>query len=137
MLFRSWLVDAEDVPSTDVDVTVSVKSSSLLDGGVIVRLDSCAGVSVHTPPPAFEPADSTAPVGTPEIVTETVSVGSVAEVEIDSAIAVSSLPNAGLTARFGVSATGFTVTRSVWLVDAEDVPSTDVDVTVKIGRAHV
>jgi hypothetical protein len=37
--------------SVDVAVTVSVKSPSLSAGGVIVSPASCAGVSVHTPPP--------------------------------------------------------------------------------------
>ena len=82
--------------SVEVAVTVSVKSASLFDGGVIVRPDSCAGVSVQLPPPLSVPADSAAPAGTPVMVIDSVSEPSVSvsAEEIVSGIAVSSLPEA-------------------------------------------
>ena len=132
-----WLVDALTEPSVEVDVTVRVKSASLFEGGVIVRPLSCAGESVQLPSPLFVPPDSVAPDGTPEITTDRLSEGSVAEVEIDRPIAVSSEPVAAATVRFGASATGLTVTASVWLVDALTEPSVDVDVTVRVKSASL
>ena len=85
----------------------------------------------------FVPADNVAPVGTPEITTDTVSDESVAEMEIDKAIAVSSEPVAAATVRPGASATGLTVTASVWLVEADTLPSLEVDVTVSVKSASL
>ena len=85
----------------------------------------------------FVPVESVAPSGTPEIVTDTVSDVSVAEVEIERPIAVSSEPVAADTVRFGASATALTVTASVWLVEAETLPSVEVDVTVSVKSASL
>ena len=82
MLFR---LGAEVV---EVDVTVSVKSASLFAGGVIVRPARSAGASVQVPLLLFVPAESVAPDGTPEITTDRLSDGSVAEVEIEKGFPV-------------------------------------------------
>ena len=134
---RVWLVEAETLPSVEIDVTVSVKSASLLAGGVIVRPLSCAGVSVQEPLLLFVPAENVAPSGTPEITTETLSDESVADVEIERPIAVSSEPVAADTVRFGASATALTVTASAWLVEAETLPSVEIDVTVSVKSASL
>ncbi len=85
----------------------------------------------------FVPAESVASAGMPEITTETVSDRSVAEVEIDNGIAVSSEPVAADTVRFGASATALTVTARTWLVEAETLPSVEVDVTVSVKSASL
>ena len=85
----------------------------------------------------FVPAESVAPDGTPEITTDRLSDGSVAEVETERPIAVSSEPVAAETVKPGASATGFTVTASVWLVDALTEPSVEVDVTVSVKSASL
>ncbi|MFO0295121.1 MAG: hypothetical protein ACK51F_17425, partial [Rhodospirillales bacterium] len=66
------------------------------------------------------------------IAIDTLSDGSVAPVEIDSAIAVSSLPRAADSDSVGASATAATVTANVPVVAAETLPSVDVDTTVSV-----
>ncbi len=99
--------------SCEVAATVSWKSVSLSAGGVIVRPASWAGVSVHTPPPWWVPADRAAPAGTPEMVIEVMlsepSV-SASAAPMFSAMAESSLPAAGGVVTVGASATALTVT---------------------------
>src|SRR6185369_6771505 len=104
--------DAVELPSIAVAVTLSVKSASLLAGGVMVRPDSCAAVRLHTPPPWLVPADSVAPDGTLAMVIARVSDGSASAAPIDSAIGLSSLPAALATDSDGMSATPSTVTAS-------------------------
>ena len=74
-------------------------------------------VSVQLPPPLLVPADSAAPVGTPEMLIDRLSEPSVSvsAEEIDSGIAVSSLPEAAATASDGASATALTVIATVSL----------------------
>ena len=109
-----------------------MKSASLSAGGVIVSPASCAGVSVHTPPPVSVPADRLAPEGTPEIVIASDSPGSVTAEAIESGIAVSSLPLASATVSVGASATPVTVTSIVSTVFAVSAPSVEVAVTVSV-----
>ena len=56
-----------------VAVTVSVKSASLLAGGVMVSPLSSAGVTVQLPLALAVPAESLAPVGTPAMVKDKLS----------------------------------------------------------------
>jgi hypothetical protein len=131
------VVDAVEPPSASVvvAVTVSVKSASLFAGGVSARPASCAGVSVQVPSAFLTPADRLALDGTPEIRIDRLSEPSVStrDASIDSAIALSSLPLAGLVARFGASATAFTVTGRVAVVDAVEPPSPSVVVAVTVS----
>ena len=92
--------------SVAVALTVSVKSASLLAGGVMVEAGQLRGGQAHTPPPWSVPADSDAPVGTPLIGDREASDPSVsARVEVDrQRDRRSSLPLAGAAASVGVSA---------------------------------
>ena len=127
-------VEAVSVPSVDVAVTVRVKSTSLSAGGVTVRPESCAGVSVQMPPPWSLPADKLAPAGTPETVTARLSEPSVSvsAEDIVSGIAASSSPVASATVSVGASATGSTVTLIVSAMEAVSEPSVEVAVTVRV-----
>ncbi len=128
---RFWLVDAVSVPSVEVAVTVKSKSPLKSAGGVMVRPVSSAGVNVTVPSGFTVPADRVAPAGISEMVTDSTSSLSVRFDAISSAIGLSSLPAAGVTARVGVSATGATSTFRFWLVDAVSAPSVEVAVTVR------
>ena len=126
-----WLVEA---PSVDVAVTVRAKSALSLLGGVMLRPDSCAEVSVQLPSPLSVPADRVAPVGTPEMTIPRLSEPSVSVRAEDrlNEIAVSSLPEAAATLNVGVSATGLTVTLRVWTLSAVEPASVAVAVTVRV-----
>ena len=93
-------------PSSVVDVAVTVRSKSTLlsSGAVIVRPAASVGNKDQTPPPRDVPADNVAPAGTPEMVSESVSDGSVKDASIFSAIAASSNPCVSPTFRVGASA---------------------------------
>ena len=96
--------------SVEVAVTVSWKSTSLLAGGVISRLASCAGSTLATPSvteitvPSVR--ESVAPSGMPETCTLSVSEPSVSvrEAETERSMAVSSVPLASLSVSVGASA---------------------------------
>ena len=85
---------------------------------------------------AVDPVGEVAPTGIAETVTASVSEPSVSTsaVAIESAIAVSSLPAAGLTVRVGASATASTVTArfAVVVAAAPFAPSVAVAVTVSV-----
>ena len=131
---RVAVVVAVSEPSVLVAVTVRSKSSLLFAGGVMVRLASCAGVSVATPSVTVTASPSAvriAPSGMPLISTDRVSDPSVsvrAEL-ISSAMAVSSDPLAASTESVGVSATASTVTSSVSVTVLVSPPSPSVVVT--------
>ncbi len=115
---RVAVVVAVSLPSVLVAVTVRSKSSLLFTGGVMVRLASCAGVSVATPSVTVTVSPSAvriAPSGMPLISTDRVSEPSVSvrAEEISRVMAVSSLPLAASTESVGASATASTVTSSV------------------------
>ena len=118
------LAVAVSPPFASVEVAVTPRSNvpEKSSGGVLVRLSGRSGSVarssdeiVHVPSPLSVPAESTAPSGTPEIVTESDSEPSVSlnDAEISIAIAESSSPVA-LSARLsdGVSASASISTRS-------------------------
>ena len=83
------------------------------------------------------PALSVAPVGTPETTTASDSEPSVSDrVEVmSSAIAVSSVPEALATVRFGASASAATETSMVSITWLVSLPSVAVAVTVRVKSA--
>ena len=128
-------VEAVSEPSVEVEVTVRLKSALSLLGGVMVRPVSWAVVKVQLPSPLSLPAESVAPVGTPEITTDRLSELSLRAEDIVSEIAASSLPEVSATVRLAVSATPETETLTVptlWLLS---LPSVDVAVTVRAKSA--
>ena len=100
-------------PSSEDAVTVSWKSASLCCGGVMVRPLVCAGVRVQVPSPLSVPAESVAPVGTPETSTDCVAPGSRLPRVMLSGIAVSSSPVTSAVTTVGASLTSPTVMEKV------------------------
>lgn len=128
-------IDVADVPfSNAVAVTLRLITPLLCSGGVRVSPMSWAGVNVHVPLPLFNPADRTAPAGTPAIRMERTSDPSVSarEAEMFSAIAVSSVPLAGGVTKTGASATPSTVTERGWLRVDVELPSLVVAVIPRL-----
>ena len=97
--------------------TISPEKSS---GGVIVRPPSWSPVSVTLPSALTVPAERTAPSGMPEMVISRLSEPSrsVSRASRSSAIGLSSVPEAGVTASTGASATASTVTVRLSVVVA-------------------
>ena len=116
-----------------VATTVSEKSVSLSAGGVIVSPVRSPGANVQEPSPLSVPADSAAPAGTPETVTDSVSVppGSARLAVMSSTIAVSSFPVASVTVRFGGAPVPVTVTLNVLPMLLVSAPSVASAVTVR------
>ena len=124
-------------PSTSVEVaeTVSVKSTSESAGGVTVNPVNWAGVKVHVPSRLSVPAESCAPVGTPETVMSVMlsePSTSFKATPISRAIAVSSPPVTSATVTVGTSATPVTVTSKLAKVVAES-PSASVEVALTVS----
>ena len=115
---------------------VTVKSASELAAGVSVRPLSCAGVSVHVPPPLLVPADNVAPVGKPLsvmlVIDSEPSVSAKAAVRF-RAITVSSAPVTFCTVTAGASATAVTVTLNVAVVVAVP-PAASVEVARTVSE---
>src|SRR5437016_5983459 len=90
-------------PSVEVAVSVRVYFPTRRSSDLMVRPASCAGVSVQEPPPLSMPADRVAPLGTPEMVIESVSerTGPDCADGLDSGIALSSLQDAAATVSVG------------------------------------
>ena len=110
-----------------VAVAVTLSANVGLSGTTMVSPASCSGVRLQVPLPVFVPADSTAPAGTPEIVTDSTSEPSVSlsAAEMASGIAAPSVPDAvGVTASAGASATAPTVTET--FATRDTVPSLSV-----------
>src|SRR5882724_7305523 len=108
-----------------VAVTVSVKSASLSDGGVTasdgkVQPETSTAVLPRVAVKLWVPSVSVAPTGMAPICTVRLSDPSASTSAglTVSAIAVSSLPPAGVTARAGASATAVTVTARLAVVVA-------------------
>src|SRR6218665_202606 len=121
--------------SDDVAVTVRLKLPLACSGGVKVKPDNCAGVSVHVPSPLFVPADRLAPAGTPAIVMLSVSDPSVSTnaALMFSATAVSSVPLAVVTDSSGGVAVPLTLIPSGALTLSLVPFSVDVAVTVRLN----
>ena len=110
--------------------TISPEKSS---GGVIVRPPSWSPVSVTLPSALTVPAERTAPSGMPEMVISRLSEPSrsVSRASRSSAIGLSSVPEAGVTASTGASATASTVTVRLSVVVAV-LPLSSIVVAVTV-----
>ena len=108
---------ALSVPSIVETDTVRSKLPLKFSPGVIVRPSRSATSRVQVPSPLSVPADRVAPSGTPEMVIEMPSFASSSSVSIDSAIALSSSPDASLTSSVAPSATAATSTVKDVLVE--------------------
>ena len=120
--------------SVEVAVTVSVKSASLLAGGVIVRPDEIRRGQRAAAAAIVRARLSVAPAR-PEMLIDRVSDPSVS-VSADeklSAIAVSSLPEASGLVSLGASATALTVTSTVSVVVSVSPPLVSVEVAVTVS----
>ena len=122
--------------SVPVAVTVSVKSASESSGGVIFRpwRSSADRVQMPLPGEVSVPAESSAPAGTPAMVTESVSEPSVSTspAEIWSEIAESSWPDTSVTPSVTPSATPVTSTLTVPVVVAVSPVAVSVEVAVTV-----
>ncbi len=130
------VVASPPLASVVVTLTPRVKSSLLSAGGVMLRPSRSSASSVQVPSPLSVPADSVAPVGTPETVMETDSEPSVSScvTSILRPMALSSLPAASVTSRVEPatsSSTAATSTVSVPVVVAVS-PSASVAVEVTV-----
>ncbi len=126
-------------PSVSVVVTLtpSVKSALLSSGGVTVRPSRSSAPSVQVPSPLSVPAESVAPAGTPDTVTETVSEPSVSScvTSMERLMALSSVPAASATSRVEPATSSSiapTLTVSVPLLVAVSPPSNSVAVEVTV-----
>ena len=125
-----------DSVSVVVTATARVKFASLSAGGVIARPVSSAGVSVTDPSGFTVPALSVAPVGMSETVMLAVSLLSTSVTEMESAMAVSSVPLAALVPSVASAAVPVTVTpRVVVVVAVSPVDSVDVAATDNVKSA--
>ena len=125
--------------SVAVAETPRVKSASLLAGGVMVSPDSSEPFRVQEPSRLSTPAESTAPSGTPEMVTLRLSEPSrsVRPAAMSRLIAWSSVPAESFSTRIGRSASAAVETAIVPVTVAVSVPSVAVAETSRVKSASL